>query len=258
MIIMPNREKSNLYPNSTWEDCLEFIKVVSDFCLSTVSYSEVAKKYGLSSIQTKSFTAKISTAKQFGLITTSSGAIQLTQLAKDILYPTGDITALMVESFRNPPLYEKLIAEYDGKALPTKEIFENILMSKYKITKSAKSSAAQCFFTSADQLGIIKGGIFAYSDTLNQSDVSTSNEHVENNEVKSDIETQQLVSNNLSTSNSEQLKVNNSSEYIVQNIPVSSGKVARIEIPIDAEEDDLWLIKDMLDVVLKRKFKLTI
>lgn len=38
---MPNREKSNLYPNSTWEDCLEFIKVVSDFCLSTVSYSEV-------------------------------------------------------------------------------------------------------------------------------------------------------------------------------------------------------------------------
>ena len=102
---MPNREKSNLYPNSTWEDCLEFIKVVSDFCLSTVSYSEVAKKYGLSSIQTKSFTAKISTAKQFGLITTSSGAIQLTQLAKDILYPTGDITVLMVESFRNPPLY---------------------------------------------------------------------------------------------------------------------------------------------------------
>ena len=50
---------------------------------------------------------------------------------------------------------------------------------------------------------------------------------------------------------------NNDADYITQSIPTQSGKVAKIIIPIDAAEDDLYMIKDMLDIVLKRKFKLS-
>ena len=76
---MADREKSALYPGATWSECLELIKRIDSFGLKTVSYQELAKKYGLSSVTTKSFTAKIGAAKQFGLIITSQGsAVQLT------------------------------------------------------------------------------------------------------------------------------------------------------------------------------------
>ena len=54
-----------------------------------------------------------------------------------------------------------------------------------------------------------------------------------------------------------QTNQNNDADYITQSIPTQSGKVAKIIIPIDAAEDDLYMIKDMLDIVLKRKFKLS-
>ena len=53
------REKSALYPGATWAECIELIKKISSFNLKAVSYQELAKKYGLSSTTTKSFTAKI-------------------------------------------------------------------------------------------------------------------------------------------------------------------------------------------------------
>lgn len=253
VIDMGTREKSNLYPNATWDDCFEFSKTISSFNLKAVAYSEVAKKYGLSSTSTKSFTGKISSSKQFGLITTSSGSIQLTDLAKKIIYPTSDISKLKIESFKLPPLYEKIIATYDGKALPSKEIFENILMSEYKIAKNVKSHAAKCFFESANQLGLIKGGILCYNESV-YDDLTQESNNDKNitDTVDNSNELEKEKTNNLSVPSQN----DNSSDFITQNIPVESGKVAKIIIPIDANEDDLLLIKDMFDVLLKRKFKI--
>lgn len=254
---MGTREKSILYPNANWEDCFEFAKNIADFNLKTVAYSEVAKKYGLSSTTTKSFTAKISASKQFGLITTSSGAMQLTEFAKRMIYPTEDITQMKVESFAMPPLYQKLISAYDGKALPSKDIFENILMSNYKIAKAVKAHAAKCFFESAEQLELIKGGIFCYSEVLNGlTNVNHSDELVPEKEApivpdsteNSDVAQQQFEA---------PLPVPESAaDYISQNIPVASGKVARIIIPVDSTRDDALLIKDMFNALMKRKFQI--
>jgi hypothetical protein len=41
-----------------------------------------------------------------------------------------------------------------------------------------------------------------------------------------------------------------------QLIPIESGKIAKIIIPVNSTEDDLLMIRDMLDVILKRKFKI--
>jgi hypothetical protein len=255
---MATREKSNLYPNATWEDCFEFIKVIDSFNLKTVSYSEVAKKYGLSSTTTKSFTGKISSSKQFGLITTSSGSIQITDLAKKLIYPTDDIRKLKIESFRLPPLYDKLISAYDGKALPNNEKFENILMSEYKIAKNVKSNAAKCFFESANQLGLIKGGILCYNDSIDENSISAlDNDSSKAADEYSNPNYNDKPTDNISHSNElSSSAAENSSDFIIQNIPVESGKVAKIIIPIDANEDDLLLIKDMFEVLLKRKFKI--
>ena len=49
---------------------------------------------------------------------------------------------------------------------------------------------------------------------------------------------------------------NNESDFITQAIPCESGKIARFIIPVDATEDDLLLLRDMFDVLLRRKFKI--
>lgn len=246
---MGEREKSALYPNATWNDCMDFIKTIDSFKLKSVAYMEVAKKMGLNSVSTKSFTSKISTSKQFGLITTSSGTIQLTDTCKRILYPTsGDTYSIKHSCFSQPPLYNKLIAIYDGKALPSVAILGNILMTEHKIAKAVKDNAAKCFLQSAEELDLIKGGILCYAD----SEISTSND------------TQEIAQNDISEDTIKTIQqtdgirnVSNEAEYITQSIPTQSGKVAKIIIPIDAEEEDLYMIKDMLDVILKRKFKLS-
>ena len=48
------------------------------------------------------------------------------------------------------------------------------------------------------------------------------------------------------------------SDFITQAIPFESGKIARFIIPVDATEDDLLLLRDIFDVLLRRKFKIDI
>ena len=250
-------EKSALYPKVTWDECLDFVRTVSSFNLKSVSYNEVAKKYGLSNPAAKSFTSKVSSAKQFGLITTSGGnTIQITDTCRRILFPTGEDTTHIVRAcFGMPPLYNKLIAKYDGKAIPSKDILANILMNDYKIQKPVKDIAAKSFIDSAEQIGIIKGGILCYTESenkLNEPMVLTdsSSDHYE--ESQSETTTINEVAKVVAANPS----VSNESDYITQAIPFESGKIARFIIPVDATEDDLLLLHDMFDVILKRKFKL--
>lgn len=251
-------EKSALYPSVNWDTCIEFVKTVASFNLKTVSYLEVAKKYGLNSPKARSFTNKLSSCKQYGLLTTSGGsAIQLTETCMRLLYPTGeDLSAIARACFSMPPLYNKLIAMYDGKALASKEILANILMSDHKIQKSVKDIAAQAFLESAEQLGLIKGGILCYSDhECNESANNAKQKLAEDSlpGIKAAVAT---FAESLPVLSSGTPSVE--SDYITQNIPFESGKIARISIPVDATEDDLLLLHDMFDVILKRKFKFDI
>lgn len=252
---MAVREKSALYPSVTWNDCMEFIRVIDDFKLKTVAYKAVAEKYGLHSVTTRSFTYRIGTSKQFGLITTSGSTIQLTELARKILYPTSsNIRALELECFSLPPLYASLIERYNNKPIPEETILSNILMNEYRISKSAKDSAAKIFIQNCEHFELIKGGVFVFSNNeendsiVNYTEsVISDNSSMENKEESNGLDNTRLLSNN-----------NYESEYIVQTYPVESGKVAKISIPIDSTEDDLYAIRDLLEVIMRRKFKINL
>lgn len=241
-------ERSAQYPIVTWEASLDFIKVIDSLKFKQVSYNEVAKKLGLSNVTTKSFTGKISTARQFGLISVSNKTLQLTPVAKNILYPTGTETRdLAIECFKSPPLYTRLIERYEEKALPSEEVLSNILMMEYRITQSAKDNAAHVFLESADSLGLIQGGVL----TLNP-DVET----VPEGDSKSG--SQLTFSQEAEVSSPTSMTMLEKTEYIKQTVPTSSGKIASIQIPIDASEDDLYLIQDMLHAIMRRKFHIEI
>ena len=237
-------ERSAQYPIVTWEASLDFIRLIDSFKYKLVSYSEVAKKLGLSNITTKSFTGKISTAKQFGLISVSNKTIQLTEVAKSILYPTElDAYSIEVECFKNPPLYARLIERYEGKPLPSKEVLSNILMMEYRITQSAKDNAAQVFLDSAEYLGLIKGGVLAM-------DYSGDNTSAPSSTIESE-KTSSQVSEAFSPVSK---PIPKESDYVWQMIPTSSGKIAEIKVPLDADADDLLMIRDLLHSIMRRKF----
>ena len=254
---MAEREKSALYPGVTWLDCMDFIQKIISFNLKAVSYQELAKKYGLSNPTAKSFTAKVGAAKQFGLITTAQGnTIQLTDVSKRLLFPTGESTRLLeLQCFAQPPLYTKLIGKYDGVAVPAQELLANILMNEHRITRSVKDTAAKAFLQSAEQLDLLRGGILCYSDALEseqpkapqQSDPELQAPAITNAGVENPVSPAPVVAPAASDA-----------DYITQSIPCENGKIAKIAIPVDATEDDLYLIHDMLNVVLRRKFKLQI
>lgn len=200
----------------------------------------------------------MSTCKQFGLITTSGGnTIQLTDTCKRILFPTGeDIGATIRAHFGMPTLYTKLIAAYDGKAVPNKDILSNILMNDHQIQKSVKDTAAQVFIESAEQLGLIRGGILCYSDTENVSEGAVLKPPV-TEECDFAARGTTLPTSSVAAQ-AAQVPAPGEADYITQTIPFSSGKIARFTIPVDATEDDLLLLHDMFNVLLKRKFKLDI
>jgi hypothetical protein len=252
---MVQKIKSSMYPSVTWNEGYEFVKAVDTFKLSAVASVEVAKKYGLTSATTNSHRARISTAKQFGLITISNNTLQLTDTCKRILYPTGeDIRNVVLACFSMPPLYAKLIATYDGKALPTQEILGNILMSTHRITKVAKDTAAKCFLESANELGLIQGGVLSF--TGSESVVPA--RHDENPEEKSGETTAQNQddSEQFGETSFDDSKRQSCNNYISQTVPMASGTVAKIVIPEDADESSLLLLKDMFDAVLRRKFNI--
>lgn len=254
---MAEREKSALYPAVTWNECVDLVQKIDSFKLRAVSYQALAGKYGLTSTTTKSFTSRIGAAKQFGLITTAQGStVQLTDVSKRILYPTGDeIRQVELSCFAQPPLYAKLISKYDGAALPPVTILANILMSEYRITRAVKDNAAKCFIESAEQLDILKGGVLCYSEA--KSDILASVEE-QKNEPTQETDSVQVEVEKASQGITPPIAASAEADFISQSIPFASGKIARFIIPVDATEDDLLLLHDMFDVLLKRKFKINI
>jgi len=245
------RERSVAYPYASWTDCKEFIKLIDSFRASQVSYDEAAKKSGVS-IQALSFKAKLSASRQFGLIETSGNVISLSNSAKKLLYPIGnDEPQIALECFANPPLYLKLIGEYNGKSLPTEIVLSNVLMNDYAIARNAKDTAARFFIQNATEMGFVRAGV------LNHSLCEDVNSSTNTPDISLDI-VDDKAPIYATGSVIPQPIIENECDYISQVIPTESGKAARIIIPLTATEDDLWIIRDSLDIIMKRKFKIEI
>ena len=151
-----------------------------------------------------------------------------------------------------PPLYAALIEEYDGKAIPAVNLLANQLMNKHKISKVAKDVAARVFIQNADDLGLISAGVLSVADRVT-NEARDSADKANNALYDAADDNEQPLDKAVNTDDRERKESN---DYIAQSIPIESGKIAKIIIPVDSTEDDLLMIRDMLDVILKRKFKI--
>ena len=154
------KEKSVQYPAYDLSSCIEFVQVVDTLGGKQVAEGSLLSELGLSSSNTKSYTGKLSSCRQFGLLEFKADLLSVTERAKLILYPTEEQKdaqreKLRMEAFRSPPLYQKLITKFDGKSVPRLETLANILMNECKIAKAVKNNAAKVFVSSAKFAGVL-------------------------------------------------------------------------------------------------------
>ena len=248
-------KRSALYPPSTWDECVELIKKIEKYC-GKVGYDAVAQDFGLTNASTKSFTRRLSAAKQFGLILTAGKTLQNTDLARQYLYPTDELaqSRIKVQCFQLPPLYSKLVERFNGKQLPTESMLSNILMRDYEIVKAVKDAAAKCFLKNAEQMGVAINGVLNCNITQEDVMATDSTSTFSEDEVAVSQEPE------INTTPVPEAKENPKTQlpnkdFIEQSYETESGKPARIIIPKDATVDDLAAISDMLSILIKRRFK---
>src|SRR4051812_24699254 len=83
----PSRERSARYPGVPLGEALEFCKVLDARGLDGLSGAAIAAARGFTNINTNSFPARISAARQFGLLRQADEGYELTPLARSILHP---------------------------------------------------------------------------------------------------------------------------------------------------------------------------
>ena len=245
--------KSRKYPATSIEDCIDFLKKVEKFN-GPVGYQQMADVYGVSTT-TNSFKARVSSSKQFGFVEADGQKIVLTKTAKNLLYPISEDSREIIlnDAVIKPSLYKELIEKYNGKQVPNLNTLSNVLFNDYSIIKTSKDAAAKAFIDTLTYVGVIKNGILMYNVPVSDNeDPSTDETEVKDNEILNNSNSEKKEQ--IYTPSVSKDEINDS--FIEQKYETESGRYAKIIIPRDATKDDLVALKEMFEILLKRKFKL--
>jgi hypothetical protein len=155
----PKRERSTRYPGVSLGESLKLCESLDSLGLDGTTAEAIASALGYKNIKTNTFSARLSAARQFGLLNLTGEGYALTPLARAILHPVdrGELTRLYRQAFLKPPLYAELAERLSGKRVPEPEILGNVLYHHHQIIASAKQSAAEAFLESARFAGVLGG-----------------------------------------------------------------------------------------------------
>ncbi len=147
----PRRERSTRYPGVNLAESLKLCESINDLGLDGLTATNIASALGYKNIKTNTFSARLSAARQFGLLTLTGDGYALTPLAREILHPVdpAELPRLYRQALLKPPLYVDLADRLAGKRVPEAEILGNVLYHNHQIIASAKQSAAEAFLESA-------------------------------------------------------------------------------------------------------------
>jgi hypothetical protein len=153
----PRRERSTRYPGVPLSDCVELAKFIESRGLDGLSAPDIASALGYKNIKTNTFSARLSAARQFGLLTLANDGYSLTSLAKAILHPIdpADLPRLYRQALVEPPIYAELVERLGDKRVPEVAILGNVLYHNHQIIASAKEAAAEAFLASARFAGAL-------------------------------------------------------------------------------------------------------
>lgn len=164
---------------------------------------------------------------------------------------TEQISKIWFEIVKNDEFLNRMISTIQIKTEMTKQEFVNhiVFSSSNNNSNNARAGASAVIeILKLTQMieendGMIVSG---KSNAIEENVISEKSQNVveiKNQEIKK-------VDNSIKEINSFEIG------YYIQSYTCESGKLAKIIIPEDATEDDLFALEDMLKIVLKRKFKL--
>jgi hypothetical protein len=138
-------------------ESIDFCRRIDQKGADGLPATEIAAALGYSNVRTNSFSARLSAARQFGLIDLRGESYTLAARARSILHPVeaADLPRLHHEAFLEPPLYASLATRLAGRRVPEPESLANLLYHQEQITAAAKQTAALAFLASARFAGAI-------------------------------------------------------------------------------------------------------
>ena len=145
------RERSTRYPGVPLAESVELCKFIESRGLDGLTAGDIAMALGYKNIKTNTFSARLSAARQFGLLVLKDEGYSLTTLAKSILHPVDphEVPKFYRQAFMEPPLYHDLVEQFVDKRVPEANILGNVLYHNYQIISSSKQTAAEAFLDSA-------------------------------------------------------------------------------------------------------------
>lgn len=247
-----NYSKSKEYPAVPLSEAIGLILKLKNYPLDKpISYQTVANEFGYKNNNVKSLRYKISAARQFGLITTNGTTLTFTEPGKKIALPTDDSeeAQIKMQCFALPTMFQGLINSYTGRAIPQQTTLENIVVRDYGITQNAKVAAAKAFIKTAEEVGAIQSGVLNLEivESTEQLITQTDNSDQDNNDLPN--------ANNIIASQPD--PVSSNSDFESLSIPLGQQRKAIMYMPSDATKEDAEYVKDMISVMFKRLYNIT-
>jgi len=240
------KARSKEYPAFTLNQAIDFVKLIVDYPKNrSISYEYAAKEMGVKA-DTKSFRYMISSARQYGLLSTSSGnALSLSESAHRLARPFEDeetILSLKKQCFETPKLYRDLISIYKEKSIPDVDRLSNMLVNSQGIVSNVATTAAQVFIDTANEVGAIKSGILILENEMNSVNPPASEEQAD-------------------SVNPTSRECMPSSELMVKegfdaplSIPFGEQKKAVLYMPLNVEKNDAEYALAMIRMMFKKVY----
>lgn len=242
------REKSVRYPAFNLEECLNFLSMVHTIGgKKEAPVESVLSKMNITTKDNRRYKYLTSSAEIFGLIKKSEIGITPTEFGTLILYPPdgeAQRKQLLLEVFKAPQIYQKIIERYNDTILPNPDILKNIFYS-YGIARNALDAAVTAFLDSAKFAGVLD-----QNNRLLQSPVDnkpSSQPKPPENGQGAEKQTDQNLSPN-ETNNTQKREEKPDLDVLKYEIRTASGKKASILLPKDWVKDDIDLLIKLLRV----------
>lgn len=203
------------FPVDTVDESVEFLsKLVSVRGETMTKARDISLATG---IPEGSLPLIISTACQYGIMENVHGmGYRPTPLYREIVSPTFEHERAMAiySTLTNPPLYKKIIDEFNGKILPNEKGFSNYLTTKFSFKSYAIPKIVRAFFAN-------------FKDAIDQNNRLRLIEPLKINNMNTTIEVEPIID----TKQLQQMVVKERSRNFQQPIPLPDDKMIVLEYP---------------------------
>lgn len=219
------KNRSAAYPSTALPEAIEQLRQIhNDLGKGPYDRESAAKSLGYTGVSGAS-ASKIAALVHYGLIQRVGGGYIETDLGTSIALPVDqdEESKALLEAFKSPALFTKLLNDFGGKSLPAK--LEVILVRQYRITEQASKDVAKVFRESAEFVGVLKNGFLnEESDSPTPNNANNRVSHTANNPPSAQQQPAGLGSNEVAVDIGPGLKVVFSQELFMQ---LATGKFSK-------------------------------